>query len=177
MSPLDAVSALSLGSNLGDRLFFLNEAVSLFDLFGCKPSPLSKIYETEPVECGAQPLYLNRVVIIEDPPKPRELLALCRIVEKQLGRRRRAFHAARTIDVDLLFSGSLVMNTAELILPHPALSHRLSILVPLAELIPGWRHPLLGRSVEELLAAFSDHGRVEPFRKDSPPKGASYCPP
>jgi len=163
ISRLDTISALSLGSNLGDRLSFLYAAVDLFRSFGFRPALLSRIYETEPVECRPQRRYLNRVVIIESTPEPRELLALCQGVEKQMGRLRRAFHDPRTIDVDLLFSGAVVMTTAELTLPHPALTRRRSILAPLLEVAPDWRHPVAGRSVKELLASCPDRGRVALF--------------
>jgi len=159
----ESLSALSFGSNIGDRLSFLYAAVALFRSFGCRPALLSRIYETEPVECRPQPPYLNRVLILEAAPGPRELLSLCQRVESVLGRRRRAFHGPRTIDVDLLFSGAVVMSTAELTLPHPALPRRRSILAPLLEVAPDWRHPVAGRSVAELLASCPDHGRVEPF--------------
>lgn len=153
--------ALSLGSNLGDRLGALalaRYALCANGVVGILRA--SSIYETEPVECPPQPWFLNQVLWVTTELPPALLLAHCQGVESRLGRLRRLPKGPRSIDVDILFYGSLVIRTPLLSLPHPALSRRRSILQPLAELAIPWRHPALGQDAGLLLRVCRDPGRV-----------------
>lgn len=149
-----------LGSNQGHRALYIKEAAEWLRAGGFNVSAASDLYETEPVECGPQAPYLNRVLLGTANVPAALLLALCQGVEGQLGRSHREPHGPRTLDVDLLWLGSVVLSTARLTLPHPAIPRRKSILVPLADVAPGWMHPLLGKSVRELLAECRDPGWV-----------------
>lgn len=164
--PLDLLStvALILGSNLGDRAAYLRSGCELLGSRALGIAGASDLFETQPVECGPQPPYLNQVLLGSTRHAPSALLGICQGVERQLGRRRAAPHAPRTLDVDLLFLGTLVLNTPRLTLPHPALPRRRSILVPLAQMAPAWRHPVLGKTVLELLAECKDPGWVKEWR-------------
>jgi 2-amino-4-hydroxy-6-hydroxymethyldihydropteridine diphosphokinase len=152
---------LSLGSNLGNRLGFLESARACLVAGGVvRLLRVSSVYETEPVQCRAQRWFLNQAVLVETDLPPLLLLSFCQRVETLLGRRRSEWHGPRTADIDILLVGGLWVKTPVLTLPHPAIPARRSILVPLAELGTGWRHPVLGTEVPELLARCPDHSRV-----------------
>ena len=164
--PLRAPVVLSLGSNLGNRLATLDSARAYPVAGGVvRELSASSVYETEPVQCLAQPWFLNQAVLVETDLPPLLLLSFCQRVETLLGRRRSEWHGPRTADIDILLVGGLCMKTPVLTLPHPAIPTRRSILLPLAELGTGWRHPALGADVPDLLAKCPDHSRV--IRVDS----------
>ena len=152
--------ALLLGSNLGDRAGFLRRARESLAACGFDVVRASEVFETEPVECGPQPPYLNQVLLGTSRHGPEALLEVCQGIERQQGRRRTAPRGPRTLDVDLLFYGSRVVAAPRLTLPHPALPRRRSLLVPLAQVAPGWPHPVLGKTVLELLREGGDPGWV-----------------
>lgn len=159
-----ALAALFLGSNLGDRAGLLAEGRRL--LGECAAFVVvasSSVYETEPVECPPQPWFLNQVLLGECPLSPEALLAVALGVENSLGRVREEHRGPRTLDVDLLFVGASVCGSERLTLPHPALARRRCVLVPLADVAPDWRHPVLGATVAELLARCPDTALVRPF--------------
>jgi 2-amino-4-hydroxy-6-hydroxymethyldihydropteridine diphosphokinase len=144
--------ALSLGSNLGDRRAHLNWAVDrlaahLADL------RLSSILETDPVDVpDPQPPYLNAVVVGKTDLAPDVLIQKLLDLERQQGRTRPAPRAPRTLDLDLILYGDLILNTAALTVPHPRFRDRRFVLAPLAELEPDWRDPVTGKSIATLLA-------------------------
>jgi 2-amino-4-hydroxy-6-hydroxymethyldihydropteridine diphosphokinase len=117
----------------------------------------SRWYRSQPVPDDGQPWYINGVAEIETAFPPRELLARLLETERQFGRERRERWAPRVIDLDLLAYRELnnwdAQRGAAPVLPHPRLHERAFVLAPLAELAPAWRHPALGRTVEEMLAA------------------------
>jgi 2-amino-4-hydroxy-6-hydroxymethyldihydropteridine diphosphokinase len=135
---------LALGSNLGDRLEHLREAVRrLGATDGIDVARSSRIYETEPVG-PPQPPYLNAVLEVETTLSPRELLEACQAVEDALGRVRAERWGPRTIDVDVLTYDELTVDEPDLVIPHPRMHERGFVLVPLGELdadaaLPGGR--------------------------------------
>jgi 2-amino-4-hydroxy-6-hydroxymethyldihydropteridine diphosphokinase len=144
---------LSLGSNLGDREGHLREAIALLGAEGIRVLRVSSLYETEPMEVRDQPWFLNLVVEAETDLFPKQLLARIQKIELELGRKRVRPKGPRTVDIDVLLYGESVMNTAELVVPHPRLTERRFVLEPLAELAPDLRHPVNRRTMRELLAA------------------------
>ena len=127
---------------------------------------LSQIYETEPVETFAQPLFLNMVAELSGNalPHPEELLARLLQVELSLGRIRDLAKGPRLIDLDLLLYGNETCDSQLLTLPHPRLQHRRFVLVPLAELAPALVHPTLNKTISELLETLDDRSDVKPWR-------------
>lgn len=151
MNPQPA--ALSLGSNLGDPRYNFESALAALRSGGViEILKLSSLYLTEPVGCPPQPDFLNMVVWGTTFLPPLELLARCLEVERSLGRIRTVPKGPRLIDIDLLFYGDLVLDSPELTIPHKAIPERKSVLVPLAEICPGWRHPLLGLTAAQMAA-------------------------
>ena len=152
------IAYLSLGSNVGDRERLLQDAVRLLHTPDLRVVRISPVYQTEPQDVRAQPWFLNLVVEAETDLFPRQLLARVQQIERQLGRKRLAAKGPRTIDIDILLYGELVFNTAGLVVPHPRMTERRFVLQPLADLVPELRHPVLRRTVKELLAA--THGQT-----------------
>jgi 2-amino-4-hydroxy-6-hydroxymethyldihydropteridine diphosphokinase len=153
---------VGLGSNLGDRAAYLLLGLSaLSRLPETRLLRLSPVYETDPVG-PPQPPYLNMVAELETELSPTGLLAEMLRIEKALGRERRERWGPRTLDLDLLLYGDLVLEEAGLSVPHPRLHERAFVLVPLLDLLPEGRHPLLGQSFAELLASL-DASSVRPL--------------
>ena len=151
--PRDGV--LALGANLGDRAATLDAAVAeLAATPGIEVVGVSPVVETDPVGGPEQPAYLNAVVAIRGTLTPHALLAACLAVEQRHGRERRVRWAARTLDVDVVTYGGLVLSTPDLVLPHPRAATRAFVLAPWAALDPQARLAVPGgtASVVELLA-------------------------
>jgi 2-amino-4-hydroxy-6-hydroxymethyldihydropteridine diphosphokinase len=151
----DETAFLGLGSNLGDRLAFLQRAVDLLDADPkVDVEAISTVYETEPVGGPEQKLFLNLAARIRTRRSPRRLLRLCHDVEQQLGRVRgcpQRRWGPRTIDVDILLWHGRVVATRSLQIPHPRLAERAFALIPLVEVAPGMVMPD-GTSLATLLA-------------------------
>ncbi len=158
-----AVAYLSLGSNLGDRDGHLREALSRLDGAGVGVRRVSAIYETAPQERTDQPWFLNLAAEVETLLEPRALLERCLGVERALGRVRAEPRGPRTIDIDLLLYDRLVLDEPGLTIPHPRMHRRRFVLEPLAELVSGLRHPVLGRTIGELLEDVLDQ-EMRPYR-------------
>ncbi len=142
---------LSLGSNIGDRAAHLREAVSQIETTG-KITAISSFYETEPVEFTQQALFLNCAIGLETALVPQELMSHLLEIERELGRERLQKKGPRTIDIDILLFGNVAMNSPELTIPHPAMAERRFVLEPLAEIAPRVVHPILRKTITELLA-------------------------
>jgi 2-amino-4-hydroxy-6-hydroxymethyldihydropteridine diphosphokinase len=139
---------LSLGSNIGDREANLRAAI---DRLG--PVRESPIYETEPVDYLDQRWFLNMAVELETDLFPRQILSRVQKIERELGRERRIPKGPRTIDIDILLYGDVVVRTPALEIPHPRMTERRFVLAPLADLAPNLRHPVTHLTIRELLAA------------------------
>jgi len=120
----------------------------------------SRFYKTEPVDVeDEQDWYLNAVVVLKTALKPRELMAGLLIIERELGRQRKKRWDSRTIDLDILLFGDLVINEKDLKVPHPRLHLRRFVLVPLAELAPDLVHPILNETIADLLDKCPQEGQ------------------
>jgi len=152
---------IALGSNLDERLHLLRSArLHLQGLHEDRgPFLCSRIYETEPVDCPpGSPLFLNAAIEIACTLPPLDLLAALQRIEQTLGRpKNHAFHAPRTIDLDILYYDNLHFSLPELTLPHPRISERAFVLCPLADIcperiLPGWEKSIADRLAEFLPA-------------------------
>jgi len=144
----------SIGSNLGDREQNLKTAV---EMLAANPRVTilrqSSVYETEPQDVAAQPWFLNIAVEAWTSLFPMQLLTFTQSVERGMGRVRRLAKGPRIIDIDILLYGAVVVRTPTLEIPHPAMTERRFVLEPLAEIVPGLRHPVTKKTVAEHLKA------------------------
>ncbi len=159
--------AVALGSNLGDRLEQLQAGIAAVGALNEGPHPplISAIYETEPVDCDpGTAAYLNAVIEIESSLEPPALLSKLQAIENAQGRPTdHGYHAPRTLDLDLLYAGEYVLQSAALTLPHPRIAERRFVLRPLSDLRPGLILPGTQKTVAELLTCLPHHPSVEPF--------------
>jgi 2-amino-4-hydroxy-6-hydroxymethyldihydropteridine diphosphokinase len=142
--------AIALGSNLGDRRAHLEYACRSLERF-LAGARCSSLIETDPVDVGSQPRFLNGAVVGETDLPPRPLLDALLAIERARGRERLQAGAARTLDLDLILYGDRIVDEPGLQVPHPRFRDRRFVLAPLAEIAPDWRDPASGLDVRSLL--------------------------
>jgi 2-amino-4-hydroxy-6-hydroxymethyldihydropteridine diphosphokinase len=162
-----AEAYVSAGTNLGDRAAHLRHAVrSLGALPETSVAALSPIFETDPVGPPPQGPYLNAALRVATALAPRALLDALLAIERAAGRERGARNAARTLDLDLLLYGDLVIDEPGLVVPHPRLAERPFVLAPLAALAPDLVHPVLHETIGALAARVRDPVAVRRWAGD-----------
>jgi 2-amino-4-hydroxy-6-hydroxymethyldihydropteridine diphosphokinase len=158
---------LSLGSNLGDRLGNLQAAFRLISEQVGEIVAASSVYETEPWGHDSGLNFYNQVISLATSCNPLTLLRQLKDIEKQCGRNHNLQrYAPRELDLDILFYNREIVDAPKLKIPHPALKLRNFVLVPLAEIAPGFIHPETGESVMQMLATCRDDKRI--LKKLSP---------
>lgn len=171
---------LALGSNMGDRAGNIALAIAALAEHGVSVKRQSSLYETEPVDVRGGGWFLNCVVEAVTELMPRQLMQALLAIERSLGRQRRrvaedapggpipgpprGLKEPRTIDMDVLLFGTSVVGAPELEIPHPRMTERRFVLVPLAEIAPEARHPVLKKTIAELLAATPDRSQVRVWK-------------
>ncbi len=151
-----ATAYIGLGSNLGDSRRILEQAVvAVGRLSAVRIAAVSSVFVTVPVGGVEQPEFSNQALRVETDLRPRELLTVLLDVESRFGRTREVHWGPRTLDLDLLLYDDSVLNTPDLILPHPRLHERGFVLAPLLELAPDLRHPATGETIRDLYRAWS----------------------
>jgi 2-amino-4-hydroxy-6-hydroxymethyldihydropteridine diphosphokinase len=163
---------IAIGGNLESRRYgppaaTCEAAIAALERHGMGVARRSTWYRSAPVPASDQPDFINGVAAIGTRRSPEELLAVLHSIEAEFGRIRRIPGEARVLDLDLLAYGEIVLGYEEeggggLILPHPRLAERAFVLLPLVEIAPAWRHPVLGLSARELLRRLPAGPSVEP---------------
>lgn len=151
----------SLGSNLGNRQENLDRALKMLSE-RMRIGEVSSIYDTEPVGPIDQPRFLNLAVEAFTNLKPEGLLAMAKAIEQKMGRYSRTGEP-RIIDIDILLYGDQVVDTPDLVIPHPRMAERSFVLVPMAEIAPDVIHPVLKKTVKELNKAIKEVQGVMKF--------------
>jgi len=152
---------IAMGSNVGEKLNNCRKAIDLINSSdGCTVRGISRFYRTEPVGVTAQDWYVNAVIHIETILGPHELLRRLLSIESDMGRVRREKWEARVIDLDILLYGNEIIRMGELTVPHPLMHQRRFVLMPMVQLNPGLIHPVLGKSMSELMDDLEIEGQA-----------------
>lgn len=147
-----SLSAIALGSNIGESLAILEGAInSLEKTSGITIKAKSSWYRTAPVGGPSQPDYLNGAAILEVQLSPHKLLETLLNIEQEFGRVRQEHWGPRTLDLDVLLFDDLILETPDLQIPHPRMTQRAFVLVPLAEIAPDWMEPVSREPISQLL--------------------------
>src|ERR1700687_2010348 len=148
---MSTIAYIGIGSNVGDKTGNCQTAVEC-PAEARRGSGVSSFYYTEPVGYKEQEDFINAVVILETSRSPVELLAICHVIEDRLGRRRTVRWGPRTVDLDILLYNDLVVSRPDLIIPHPLMAVRKFVLAPLVEIAPDVMHPVLNKTMIQLLS-------------------------
>ncbi len=151
---------LSLGSNVGTRAKNLHTAIAELAQVGLEVRRVTSFYETEPVDYLEQAWFLNCVVEAKTEVRAPSLLRSLRAIETKMGSKKLIAKGPRLIDIDILLYGQETIDAPELQVPHPRMTQRKFVLVPLAEIAPQLRHPSWSGTVKDLLARTSDRSVV-----------------
>lgn len=144
-------SAIALGSNLGESRATLENALKTIDQTpGITLKTYSSWYKTAPIG-PSQPDYLNACALLDVQLSPHELLKTLLSIEDKFGRVRQEHWGPRTLDLDVLLFGDLILDTTDLQIPHPRMTERGFVLVPLAEIAPDWIEPVSGKAISQLV--------------------------
>jgi 2-amino-4-hydroxy-6-hydroxymethyldihydropteridine diphosphokinase len=158
---------LLLGSNIGNRMEFLEKALYLIQARIGEVHAQSSVYETEPWGFKAERAFLNQAVLVETTMNPEELLSEIHEIEEGMGRSRRekeAGYLSREIDIDIIFFNDIIRDTEMLKIPHPRMHERRFTLEPVQELNAGHMHPVLKKTVAELNLECQDTLRVSRYQ-------------
>lgn len=147
---------LLIGGNLGNRLEYLREAAALISTQAGWLTAASSIFETEAWGNTDQNPFLNQVLVIRTGLAAADLMTLLLSIEVDMGRLRQALYGPRTIDIDILFFDSEIHQSQHVTIPHPEITRRRFALVPMAELAPFLVHPVLLKTINQLLAECTD---------------------
>lgn len=164
---MPTIAYLSLGSNLGDRQAHLRDAIARLAAVG-RILQLSSFYETEPVEFIEQPWFLNCAAEVETALPLEELMRELLRIEADMGRRRTQKKGPRSIDLDILLFGEEVVSSLHVTIPHPAMHQRRFVLEPLTEIAPDVLHPVLKKTIKELLDALPKGQAVREVKAGQP---------
>ncbi len=151
---------LITGGNIGNRKKNLETAAALIEKRVGEIVNHSKIYETEAWGITDQPSFYNQVLLIESKFSAKEVLDLILNIETEMGRKRTVKNAARIIDIDILFFNNSIVNEQNLIIPHPEIANRKFVLLPLNEIAPQMVHPVLRKTIKDLLFENGDQLKV-----------------
>lgn len=158
------LATLIFGGNQGDRKALLDEAIKEMSKIG-KIAIRSSLYETAPWGFESENPFYNQIVVYNTELTPEEVLDQCQATEKQLGRVRTGTQfSSRTMDIDILFYGSQIIDTPRLTIPHPRIAQRNFVLCPLNEIMPDFIHPVSGKKISELLLESPDTLKTEVIR-------------
>ena len=158
------IAYIGIGSNLGDKSDHCEKAISeILKIDRHKLLARSSFFKTEPVGYTSQEWFVNGVIEIETDLEPSELLQTLKTIEVQLGRTETFRWGPRTIDLDILFFDDLQIQTGDLKVPHPHIQDRKFVLIPLAEIDRNLIHPVLKRTIQELLDNLKEEQKVEKF--------------
>jgi dihydropyrimidinase len=163
---MESLVYIALGSNQGNRVGNLKKAVAYLPP-SVVPLRISSIYETPPWGYEDQPPFLNQVLEARTALIPEELLVYLKVVEQRIGRRPSFRYGPRLIDLDILFYDDQIVETPGLTIPHPNLHERAFVLVPLGELAPDFHHPVIKKTIHELLAEVDTQG-ISAFSPGNP---------
>ena len=155
---------LLTGGNMGNRLHNMELAAGMIERTGGSIVKKSSVYETAAWGFTEQPAFLNQVFCITSDLKAEELLHRLLNIEQGLGRKRLQKMGPRVIDIDILFYGSQIISTPDLIIPHPRITERRFVLTPLNEIAPDFVHPVLHKRITELLQICPDPLEVKLYQ-------------
>jgi 2-amino-4-hydroxy-6-hydroxymethyldihydropteridine diphosphokinase len=148
----------SLGSNQGNKSNYLEKALEEIDLRIGKISKKSFVYETEPIGFESNDSFLNACVEVQTILNPNEILAITQQIEIENGRSIKTLsgYTSRTLDIDIIFFNSLVLESETIQIPHPRYSERLFVLIPLCDIAPEWKDPTNTLTIKQLKDVCSD---------------------
>lgn len=155
-------ACIGIGSNIGDRIGNCKKAIKLLEKNkNIKIKALSSFYETAPVGYKDQDWFINCAVAIETGLKPLLLLSVCQAIESEMGRIRKKKYGPRIIDLDILLYNNDIIDSKELKIPHPEMHKRRFVLQPLSDIAPDAVHPVLKKTIVELLDNLTEEGAAK----------------